>query len=43
MKACEVADEKKRKRAMPGTSEGSSISAPLKNRMIYTPPVGQPN
>jgi hypothetical protein len=42
MKACEVAEEKKRKRIMPGSSGGSSSGAPLKYRMIYTPPVGQP-
>jgi hypothetical protein len=42
MKACEVAEEKKRKRTMPGSSGGSSSGAPLKYRMIYTPPVGQP-
>jgi hypothetical protein len=43
MKACEVAEEKKRKRIMPGPSEGSSSGAPLKYRMIYTPSVGQPH
>jgi hypothetical protein len=42
MKACEAAEEKKRKRAMSGPSRGSSSGAPLKYRMIYTPPVGQP-
>jgi hypothetical protein len=42
MKACEAAKEKKRKRAMSGPSGGSSSGAPLKYRMIYTPPVGQP-
>jgi hypothetical protein len=42
MKACEVGEEKKRKRAMPGPSEGSSSGAPPKYRMIYTPPTGQP-
>jgi hypothetical protein len=42
MKACEVAKEKKRKRTMPGSSKGSSSSVPLKYRMLYTPPVGQP-
>jgi hypothetical protein len=41
MKACEVAEEKKRERAVSGPSGGSSISAPPKYRMIYTPPVGQ--
>jgi hypothetical protein len=41
MKACEAAEEKKRKRAMPGPSGGSSSGAPLKYRMIYTPPMGQ--
>jgi hypothetical protein len=42
MKACEVAEEKKRKRAVSGPSGGSSSGAPLKYRMIYTPPAGQP-
>jgi hypothetical protein len=42
MKAYEVTGEKKRKRTMPGPSRGSSSSATLKYRMIYTPPVGQP-
>jgi hypothetical protein len=42
MKAYEVAEEKKRKRALSGPSGGSSSSAPLKYRMIYTPAVGQP-
>jgi hypothetical protein len=43
MKACEAAEEKKRKRAVSGPSGGSSSGAPLKYRMIYTPPVGQPH
>jgi hypothetical protein len=34
MKACEVAEEKKRKRAMSGPSRGSSSGAPPKYRMI---------
>jgi hypothetical protein len=42
LKACEVVQEKKRKRAMPGPFRGSSSGAPLKYRMIYTPPTGQP-
>jgi hypothetical protein len=42
MKACEAAEEKKRKRAVSGPFGGSSSGAPLKYRMIYTPPVGQP-
>jgi hypothetical protein len=42
MKACEAAEEKKRKRAVSGPSGGSSSGAPLKYRMIYTPPTGQP-
>jgi hypothetical protein len=42
MKACEAAEEKRRKRTTPGPSRGSSSGAPLKYRMIYTPPVGQP-
>jgi hypothetical protein len=42
MKACAEADERKRKRVMPGSSGGSSNGAPPKYRMIYTPPAGQP-
>jgi hypothetical protein len=42
MKACEAAEEKKRKRALSGPFGGSSSGAPLKYRMIYPPPVGQP-
>jgi hypothetical protein len=42
MKACEAAEEKKRKRAVSGPSRGSSNGAPPKYRMIYTPLVGQP-
>jgi hypothetical protein len=42
MMAYESAGEKKRKRVVPGLSGGSSSSAPLKYRMIYTPPVGLP-
>jgi hypothetical protein len=42
MKAIAEADEKKRKRMMPGsTGSGSSSSAPPKYRMVYTPPGGQ--
>jgi hypothetical protein len=41
MKACEVAEGKKRKRTMPGPTGGSSSGASLKYRMVYTPPVGQ--
>jgi hypothetical protein len=41
MKAYEVAEEKKRKRIVPGSSGGCSSGAPLKYRMVYTPPVGQ--
>jgi hypothetical protein len=41
MKAVAEADEKKRKRMMPGSSvSGGSNSAPLKYRMVYTPPGG---
>jgi hypothetical protein len=40
MKAYEVDEEKKRKRAMSGPSRGSSSGAPLKYCMIYAPPVG---
>jgi hypothetical protein len=43
MKSYEAAEEKKRKRAVSGPSGGSSSGAPLKYRMIYTPPVGQPH
>jgi hypothetical protein len=43
MKACEAAEEKKRKRAVLGPSGGSSSSALPKYRMIYTPPAGQPH
>jgi hypothetical protein len=39
MKACEEAEDKKRKRTMSGPSGGSSNGAPIKCRMIYTPPV----
>jgi hypothetical protein len=42
IKACEAAEEKKRKRAVSGPSGGSSSGAPLKYRMVYTPPTGQP-
>jgi hypothetical protein len=42
MKACEAAEEKKRRRAVSGPFGGSSTGAPLKYRMIYTPPAGQP-
>jgi hypothetical protein len=42
MKAVAEADEKKRKRMMVGsTGSGSSSGAPLKYRMLYTPPGGQ--
>jgi hypothetical protein len=38
MKAVAEADEKKRERMMPGSAgSGSSSSAPLKYRMVYTP------
>jgi hypothetical protein len=42
MKACEAVEEKKGKRTMSGPTVGSSSSAPLKYRMVYMPPVGQP-
>jgi hypothetical protein len=42
MKACEAAEEKKRKMAVSGPSGGSSSGAPPKYRMIYTPAAGQP-
>jgi hypothetical protein len=42
MKAIAEANEKKRKRMMPGSAGSSSSSgAPLKYRMVYTPPGGQ--
>jgi hypothetical protein len=41
MKACEAAEEKKRKMAVPGPARGSSSGAPPKYSMVYTPPVGQ--
>jgi hypothetical protein len=41
MKAYEVAEEKKRKRAMSGPSGGNSSSTPPNYHMIYTPLVGQ--
>jgi hypothetical protein len=41
MKACEAAEEKKRKRTMPGPTECSSSGAPPKYCMVYMPPVGQ--
>jgi hypothetical protein len=42
MKVIAEADEKKRKRMMPGSAgSGSSSSAPLKYHMVYTPPEGQ--
>jgi hypothetical protein len=43
MKACEVAEEKRRKKAVSGPSRGSSTVAPPKYRMIYTPHAGQPH
>jgi hypothetical protein len=42
MRACEVAKEKKRKRTMPRSFEGSSSGALPKYRMVYMPSVGQP-
>jgi hypothetical protein len=42
MKAVAEADEKKRKRILPGTAgSGSSSGAPPKYRIVYTPPGGQ--
>jgi hypothetical protein len=43
MMAYETTEEKKRKGTMSGPTEGSSSSAPLKYRMVYTLPVGQPH
>jgi hypothetical protein len=42
MRACEVAEEKKRKRTMLEPTGDSSNSSLLKYRMVYTPPAGQP-
>jgi hypothetical protein len=36
MKACEMAEEKKKKRAMPGPTIGSTNGAPQKYHMVYT-------
>jgi hypothetical protein len=42
MKDVAEADEKRRKRMMPGSAgSGSSGGASLKYRMVYTPPGGQ--
>jgi hypothetical protein len=42
MKVVAEANEKKRKRMMPGSaSSGNSSGAPLKYHMVYTPPRGQ--
>jgi hypothetical protein len=42
MKAVTEADEKKRKKMIPGsTGSGSSSGAPPKYRMVYTPTGGQ--
>jgi hypothetical protein len=41
MKACEAAEDKKKKRVMPGPTKGTSSGAPPKYHMVYTPPVGQ--
>jgi hypothetical protein len=41
IKAVAKADEKKRKRMMHGSAgSGSSSGAPLKYRIVYTPPEG---
>jgi hypothetical protein len=42
MKVCVEAEDRKRKRVMPGSSGGHSGGAPPKYRMIYTSPAGQP-
>jgi hypothetical protein len=42
MKACVEAEEKMRKRIMPGSSgNGGSGGDPSKYRMVYTPPTEQ--
>jgi hypothetical protein len=42
MKVVAEADEKKRKKMIPGfTGSGSSSGAPPKYHMVYTPPRGQ--
>jgi hypothetical protein len=40
MRACELAEDKKRKREMSGPSESSSSGASWKYRMVYTLSVG---
>jgi hypothetical protein len=40
MRACEESEKKKRKRNMPGPTEGSSSSAPSKYHIIYMPLAG---
>jgi hypothetical protein len=40
MRACEVAEDKKRKREMSGPSGSSSSGASLKYRMVYTSSMG---
>jgi hypothetical protein len=42
MKACEAAEEKKRKRTMLGPTEGSSSIAPPKYHMVSMPLARQP-
>jgi 4-diphosphocytidyl-2C-methyl-D-erythritol kinase len=42
VKACEAAEENKRKRIMSGSTGGSSSIAPPKYRMVYMSPAGQP-
>jgi hypothetical protein len=42
IKVCEVVEENKRKRTMPGSTGGSSSSAPPKYHMVYMSPAGQP-
>jgi hypothetical protein len=41
MRACEVFEEKKRKRTMAGPARGCSSGAFRKYHIVYTPPVGQ--
>jgi hypothetical protein len=41
IRACEAFEEKKRKMTMSGSSRCGSNGAPLKYRIVYTPPIGQ--
>jgi hypothetical protein len=43
MRACEVVEEKKRKRTTLGPTGDCSSGVPPKYHMVYTPPAGQPH